>query len=341
MDALSAAWEETLCLLFRPFQARRWIELSVVCVFLGGGTATAAFQWGFSILPGETQSAEVLLRLRNVIAQHLSLIILAVIVALSLGLALIYVRCVLRFVLVDTVMKREVSAGAAWRSVHTLGRTYFLWLVGVMATVAAGLGAAVLSFSYLNSGRWSDHPSRLWSWWLGGILAAVVLVGLMITVGITITDDLVVPLVYAHRGFFLAAWRKVWEVARHDSGTFALYLVMRFAVSIGIGVASLFLLFPVLISFSSVVLITVATINLLLRLMGLVWSWNALTMVLGATAMLVLSGLLFAILSVVGMPGQVYLQNYGVLFIASRHPPLQDFWRQAAAPSGRRLLSDL
>ena len=38
-------------LLFRPFIGRRWIALSVVCLFLGGGTSTAAFQWGFGALP--------------------------------------------------------------------------------------------------------------------------------------------------------------------------------------------------------------------------------------------------------------------------------------------------
>jgi hypothetical protein len=332
VDALSAAWDETFCLLFRPFHVGRWIELSVVCLFLGGGTPTAAFQWGFSILPGELQSADMFLRLRNVITQHLSLIILMVIAVVGVVVTLLYVRCVLRFVLVDAVMKREVSPGLAWRSLHTLGRNYFFWLVGIIGTVlAAGLGVVVLSFPYLSSARSADHPSLLATLWLAVILTAVVLVGLLIAVAVTITDDLVVPLIYAESSSFPAAWRMVWKVARRDSTTFVFYLATRFAVSMGIGVAVLFFLFPVLMSLSSGALITAAIVNLSLRLMGLVWTWNPLTMVLGATALLALTGLLFAVLSVVGMPGQVYLQNYGVRFIASRHPALETLWHQAAA----------
>jgi len=332
IESLSAAWEETLYLLLRPFQGRRWLELSVVCVFLGGGTSTAAFQWGYSILPGEIHSSEMLFRLRNVIAQHLSLIILAVSLIVGLGLALLYVRCVLRFVLVEAVIKQEVASGQAWRSLQTVGRTYFFWMVGIIGTLlAAASGVMALSFPHLRSASSAGRTSLFASAWLVIILTAVVLLGLLIAVAITITDDLVVPLIYAERGPFLAAWGKVWRVAQRDSATFVFYLALRFAVSMGIGVAVLFFLFPVLISLSSGALIAAALVNLSLRLMGLVWTWNPLTIILGAVALLVLSGLIFAVLSVVGMPGQVYLQNYGVRFIASRNPALKALWRQAAA----------
>ena len=86
-----------------------------------------------------------------------------------------------------------------------------------------------------------------------------------------------------------------------------------------------------MVAFSAVIIIAAALVNLSLRMMGLVWMWNPLTIILGAGALLVLSGLIFAVLSVVGMPGQVYLQNYGVRFIASRNPALEALWRQAAA----------
>jgi len=120
-------------------------------------------------------------------------------------------------------------------------------------------------------------------------------------------------------------------LARRDSASFALYLALRFAVSLGIGVAVLIFLFPVLISLSSGAFIAAAMVTLSLRLLGLVWTWNPLTIIFGTVGLVVLSGLTFAVLSVVGMPGQVYLQNYGVRFIASRNPALEALWRQAAA----------
>ena len=334
IESLAAAWHETLRLLFRPFHARRWIELSVVCLFLGGGTSTAAFHWGLSILPIDVPLSEMVLNLRTVISQHLSLIILAIVLGLGLALALLYVRCVLRFVLVEAVIKQEVEPGTSWKSVHALGRAYFFWLVGILGIVlVAASGGVMLSFRYLGPAPSSDHPSWLASLVLVIILIVVVLIGLSITVAITLTDDLVVPLIYAERGSFPAAWRKVWGVARHDPATFLFYVALRFTVSVGIGVVVLFLLFPVLMSLSSAAIVIAALVNLSLHVVGLAWNWNPLTMVLGVTAILLLIGLLFAILSLVGMPGQVYMQNYGVRFIASRYRALEALSPVAA---GRR-----
>ena len=77
LEALRPAWEATHSLLFRPFQRKQWISLSIVCLFLGGGTSTAAFQWGFSALPIDFRAADTMLRLRYVLAEHASLAFLA------------------------------------------------------------------------------------------------------------------------------------------------------------------------------------------------------------------------------------------------------------------------
>ncbi len=334
IESLSPAWQETLRLLFRPFIGRRWMALSVVCLFLGGGTSTAAFQWGFGALPIDLHTADLLLRLRLIIAQHLSLIVLAVVLSLSLILGLIYARCVLRFVLIDAVIKQDVTVGAAWKSLQSFGRSYFLWLLGVLGAILAMVaGITIVSFRCLSLLREAGHP-----WWVGSLLlvtelVAVVLIGLLVAILITLTDDLVAPLMYGGRISLPAAWRIVWRISRRDPGTFLFYLVLRFAVSMGISVAVLFVLFPVLMGLSSGALVTAALVILALRMVGLAWAWNPVTMVFGALALGIFTGLLFALLSVVGMPGQVYLQNYGVRFIASRVPSLAALCRASASVS--------
>ena len=119
------------------------------------------------------------------------------------------------------------------------------------------------------------------------------------------------------------------------SRTFVFYVVLRFAVSMGISIAVLFVLFPFLMGLSSGALVIAALVILALRVVGLVWAWNPVTIFLGALALSIFTGLLFALLSVVGMPGQVYLQNYGVRFIASRVPSLGALCR-ASSPWARR-----
>jgi hypothetical protein len=336
IESLSPAWNETLRLLFRPFIGRRWIALSVVCLFLGGGTPTVAFQWGFAALPIDLHASEFLFRIRSVIAQHLSLIVLAVVFSLGLVLGLIYARCVLRFVLVDAVIKQDVALGAAWKSLKSFGRSYFLWLLGVVGAILAMVSAVtIVSFRYLSLVRAAGQPEWAASLLLVTELVAVVLIGLLVAILITLTDDLVVPLMYADRISLPAAWGIVWRISRRDPGTLLFYVVLRFAVSMGISIAVLIVLFPILMGLSSGALVTAALVIFASRIVGLAWAWNPVTIFLGAVALGILTGLLFTVLSVVGMPGQVYLQNYGVRFIASRVPSLEALCR-ASVPWGRR-----
>ena len=53
----------------------------------------------------------------------------------------------------------------------------------------------------------------------------------------------------------------------------------------GISVAVLFVLFPVLMGLSSGALVTAALVILALRVVGLAWAWNPVTIVLGALAL--------------------------------------------------------
>lgn len=335
VESLFPAWEETLRLLFRPFSRRRWIALSVVCLFLGGGTSTAAFQWGFGSLPIDLHASEFVLRIRETISQHLSLIVLSAVLSIGLLLGLVYARCVLRFVLIDAVVKYTQALGAAWKSLESLGRSYFLWLLGVVGLVLAGVsGTIIFSLHYLSVLRDASHP-----WWVASLLlvvelVAVVLIGLLVAVLITLTDDLVCPLMYADRISLPDAWKTVWKITRRDRGTLLVYVAMRFAVSIAASVAVLIVLFPILMGVSSGALVATALILLALRLVGLAWAWNPVTVSVAVIAMGVLTIVVFALLSVVGMPGQVYLQNYGVRFMASRVPSLGDLCRSSAA--GRR-----
>lgn len=323
-------------MLFRPFVGRRWIALSVVCLFLGGGTSTAAFQWGFGALPFDLHISQLLLHLRLIIAQHVSLIVLATALSLSLVLGVIYARCVFRFVLIEAVIKHEIAVKTAWNSLKSFGRSYFRWLWGVVGTVVVAVsGTALVSVRFLSFLREAGYP-----WWIPSLLlvvelVAVVFIGLLVAIVITLTDDLVAPLMYAGRISLPTAWGIVWRIARRDPGTSLLYLALRFALSMGISIAALIVLFPVLMGLSSVVLVIGALGILASRIVGVAWAWNPVTILLGALGMGFFTVLLFVLLSVVGMPGQVYLQNYGVRFIASRVPSLEALCR-ASAPAGRR-----
>jgi hypothetical protein len=162
------------------------------------------------------------------------------------------------------------------------------------------------------------------------------LIGLLVAILITLTDDLVAPLMYAEKISLPAAWRILWGFWNRDRGAILLYTVLRFAASMGISIAVLFVLFPVLLLLSAGMLVVAALSIVGLRIVGLAWAWNPVTVGLSALALGVLTLLLFGLLSVVGMPGQVYLQNYGVRFIASRVPSVRALCRASVPWTPRR-----
>jgi hypothetical protein len=322
--AISWALDDTLWLLFRPFDAWRWARLSLLCLFLGGTTPSAALQWSLSALPSDFRLTDLVTGARQYVAQHPSLIFLVIVLALALGLGFLYLRAVFRFVLVDALVKREVALRRAWSALRRLGQSYFWWLVGTLVALGATFSLLVIvAFPGLRAASTSGPGGLFATASLALILSLIVLLGLAVALLIMLTDDLVVPLMYAERLALPSAWRELWQKMRHDPASFAVYILLRFALSVGVSVAVLLFLVPLLIGVFSGTIIVAATLVLGLHLMGLVWVWNLPTIGLAVAALVLLCAVLVIVLSAVGMPGQVFLQGYGLRFIAARSPSLQ------------------
>jgi hypothetical protein len=69
-------------------------------------------------------------------------------------------------------------------------------------------------------------------------------------------------------------------------------------------------------------------------LLGFAWAWNPITVALALAALVLLIGVLLILLSVAGMPGQVFLQDYGLRFILPRLPVSDAFNRQPGNSAG-------
>jgi hypothetical protein len=324
VQALSQAWDDTLEFLFKPLDIERWFWLSFICLFLGGGASSAAFNWSLGSLPGDIGLDRVLGPLREYIVLHLWLIILTVTLGLSLALAVLYLRVVLRFVLVDALVSRAVRLGAAWTETQPLGRSYFWWLLATLLLVGASLTlGAIAVIPHLRSLASAGTRSFLFWVTLTGLLLVDILVGLLLALVVTLTDNLVVPIMYAEGLALLPAWRKLWQSLRAEVGGFAVYVLLRFAVGVAVAAGAVFFLFPILLGLFSGAIITGVLVVLGLRLLGLAWAWNPLTTSLAFAALLLLIGAIFILLTVVGMPGQLLIQNFGIRFISSRVPSLK------------------
>lgn len=321
--AIPFALEDSLRLLFRPFDVWRWAKLSLLCLFLGGGTPTAAFQWALGALPIDLRLPALLSRARLLVDQHPSLIFLAIVAALALGLCILYLRSIFRFILVDSLVNGEVALGRAWSALRPLGESYFRWLAATLAGLVTAFSLMViLALPGLRAASASGTGRLFATASLALILSLIVLLGLAVGLLITLTDDLVVPLMYAEGLPLAPAWRKLLQKMRLDPASFAVYILLRFVLSVGVSVAVLLFLVPLLVGLFSGAVIVAAVVVLALHWLGLNWVWSLSTIVLALAALLLLAALLIVLLSTVGMPGQVFLQDFSLRFIAARTPSL-------------------
>jgi len=321
VSALVSAFGDTIQILFNPFDPRQWIKLGFACLFLGGGASWGAIHWSLGALPGDWGVEAVLLQLRGYLTRYPLLGLLVFVLALTLGVLLVYMRAFCRFLLVDVIVTGRVRFRRGWRELRPVARTYFRWLLGALLLLGVVLGGGTLvTLPYVRADQGKPLVASLLS---AGILLAQATIGLAAGLLITLTDDLVVPIIYAERVTLLAAWKKLARSARGEVGAFTLYFFLRFAVSVAIGLSVLFFLFPALVALFSGAVILAVLILLSLRLVGLDWAWTPLTTLLAGTALTFLVGVLLIVMGVAGMPGQVFLQSFGIRFIAPRVPALQ------------------
>ncbi len=330
-EALVQAWHDTLDLLLRPFDAWRWVKLSAVCLVLGGGTPTAAFNWTLGILPSDLQARALASEVVAYFARSPWLLIPALTFLLLIALSLLFVRAQGRFILVDAVIRKEVRIERAWRWNRRLVRSYFLFLLGLLVVMGSVFGAmAIASFPYLQSG--ASQASWAFSLTLALLLGTVILLGLLSALVITLMDDFVVPLMYAERLPVGPAWGKLLGQMRKEPGAFAIYVLARIGLAILIGAVVLFFLFPALLAIFSGAAVMGSLGLLSLRVIGTVWTWNAATVTLALMAGTMLSGVLLVALSVASMPGQVFLQNLAIRFVSTHFPSLAQFLDAQAGP---------
>jgi hypothetical protein len=273
--AISIALDDTLRLLFRPFDIRRWAKLGLLCLFLGGGTPTAAFEWSLSALPSDFRLPVLASRAREFVEQYPSLIVLVIIFAVALGLCILYLRSVFRFILVDSLVKGEVTLAHAWSALRPLGESYFRWLAGTLVGLVTVFSLMVIVALPGVQAASASGPGKLFATAsLALILSLVVITGLAVALLIMLTDDLVVPLMYAGRLSLPSAWWELWHKMRHDPTSFAVYILLRFVLSVGVSVAVLLFLVPLLVGLFSSAIIIAAVAVLALHWVGLTWVWS-------------------------------------------------------------------
>lgn len=246
VDDISDAYEATRTFLF-PFSLRLWLKLALVVFFIGGASLGSGFQGGFDLpvnqptgpdfgpIPGPVAGPAGGADVEQFLPILLALAALVVILALAFAV----VRSIMEFVFVASLHEEAVTIrryfGRYWgKGLRLLGFRIGLSLLAA-AIVAIPVVTVSLAFFDANAGVGGAAIPLLL---LVPLLILFVLVAAL-TYGFTTV--FVVPIMLLEDRGVLSAWRRFWPTLRSQWKQYLAYVVLKFVLSVAIGVAIAFL----------------------------------------------------------------------------------------------------
>ena len=254
------------------------------------------------------------------IAQFLALIVMGILVAIVLAFVFLYINSVFRFILFDSVLRRQCSIGEGWQKWRRAGGRFFLWqivfqiAVWLFLLVLIGLPLALA----VASGWTTDLREHVGRFIVGvillvGIFAVFVLVAVVVQV---LAKDFLVPIMALEGLDFADAWRRLLAMIEREKGRYAVYLLLKLVLSIA--AAILFSIIAIIPALFVVVPSVVAVLAGKAAGMG----WNVTTISLAIIFGTLLLLLLLYLIALVCVPATVFFPAYAMHFLAARYPHL-------------------
>lgn len=313
--------------LFAPFRFGKWLRLAVMAFlsgemggcnlnlnlpYTGGGQSGSSGGSRFLEAPPPWESI--------VHSPHFFEIAALLLVALlALGLLLVYVGAVFRFILFDAVAYNRAEIRAAWSRWSPQGGRLFGWMLAFMGAWLAGLAVLlgipglILWRQYHAAGSVGAGAITLLV--LGGLAFFVFLVAMLVSW--VLAKDFLVPLMALENLGAGDATRRLWKMLGLDKSGYVIYIVMKalLAVASAIVVAIAGLIGAL------VVLLPVVLLGVLLLSSNFKYHvWDTSGIVIAVFLGLLALGLLLGELSLVSVPVVVFFQSYVLYFFGDRYP---------------------
>ena len=357
VDCVQPALQHTRDQVFTRFRWGQWLRLALVgilaaelhvggCGFgnLGGKLPHIPHKTGREFLPTTTLftgrppldwlpiTPE---QMSQHVAQFIGLILVAAFAAMLLSFAFLYVNSVFRFILFDSVLRRECSISEGWRRWHRAGTRFFLWQivfqisVWIFFAVLVGVPVALA----LAAGWASDlshHAGRLI---IGVILAAGLFLSFVLSVAAVqvLAKDFLVPVMALEGLDFADGWQRLLAIVRREQGRFAVYLLLKLVLSIAAGILfTIIAIIPLL-----VVVIPGITAVVAARAVGMGWEVTTISLAIILGTALIL--LLIYLIALVCVPATVFFPAFALHFFAARYPNLNVLLNPVPLPLSPRM----
>lgn len=323
-DAINFAAEHTRQQLFKPFRVGQWTKLAVVGL-LAGELGSSGFRGNGLQVPRHPGAHSQIPGLEGIDLALLAAFVSVVVVAgFLLGIILMYVSSVMRFILFDSVLEKECRIRQGWIRWQGPGWRYFVWKLAYAVGAIGGFVVLVgVPVAFAFAVGWLRQPKEhVPPLVLEGVLLlfALLIFFVAMAVILVLTKDFVVPQMALENISAFEGWQRLWPMIAADKAAYAGYIGLKIAMAIGAGIV---------VGFATLILgliIAVPTIGLGIlavvtgKVSGLTWDTQtiALAVVVGG---ILLAGF-FYLVSLISVPVIVFFPAYSIYFFAARYRPL-------------------
>jgi hypothetical protein len=329
VDAITPAFEHTKRQLVQPFRFGQWVRLAVVGLLAGelssgGGCNSRSFSnFNLPQHPGTQHFLPSDLAGTNP-ALFAALIVVIVVAALVLGVVLMYISSVMRFILFDSVLAKECHIREGWSRRQGPGVKLFIWkLLFTLATLGAMIIVVGIPVGFAFAVGWLNEPKEhVLALVLGGIVLFFASLILIVTISViyVLTKDFVVPQMALEDVGVMEGWRRLWPMMEAEKGGYAGYVGMKIVLAIGaaiiLGIAGVICLVIIMIPAAAVGVAAVVAG----KAAGLTWTFS--TIALAVLAGCVLLVVLLFVTALISVPAIVFFPAYSMYFFAARYPAL-------------------
>jgi hypothetical protein len=321
------AWEHMKRILFSPFDWRKWAALGLVALLAGtmqggGNGGGGNFGGGPGGPGGDFEDFKE--RVEDWWGTYQSEIIAGgaalVVIGIGLSLLMLYISSVFRFMFLEAVITDEVRIRHSWVRNKAVGISFMWWrlCLNLLATLALalfiGLPVAALVLPTAG-GDWgsglASGSGMLLILYAIFMIAALSIVGGLIS---AMTRDFVLPIMHRHRVSTLEGWHHFWPILCGNKVGFAVYFLLKIALSLGAGIASVIgACLGILVAAIPLGLIGLVGYGLVMAFDITTWNWWYLTGLIpvGFVLMLLLSYWMTCVL----LPIPVFFQGYALKYL--------------------------
>jgi hypothetical protein len=330
IDAVSPAFDQTKRQLFQTRRFRFWLRMAVVAMTTGDFTFPGSWnEWGHWLPPMRSRrfilpSPEWPKAVWERMLHFWPLLVVVGVLTVILAAMWIYMACVFRFILFNSVLSGECDMKQGWPMWKPQGLSYLLWKiclwVGTGAVLLALVGVPLAWAAGAGLLRNLHHQMPLLIFG-GGILLILVTAFLIFVAVISLlAQDFVVPIMALEKVGVVEGWRRLSPMLKRERKSYAGYVLMKIVLLVGtaifFGLASLITVLLLMIPLGAIAV----GVYVLARAAALPLNYytfsTGVILAGGAVAVIVYA------LAIVSTPAMVFFQSYANHFLGSRYPKL-------------------